>query len=142
MFNFTDVSTGDFAPLEPGIYKAFVEECKFKTTKAGTGEYLNVQFKLPDLNRVVFGMYNLLNPNPKAVEIAMKDVTAMLIAMGYKQEDLSGIEKHMLLEMIDQKDVMLKLKIERDDTYGDKNKIVGYSPVKAPISKPMDDLPL
>jgi len=142
MFNFTDVNTNDFSPLAPGLYKAFVEECIFKTTKAGTGEYLNVQFKLPDENRVVFGIFNLLNPNPKAVEIAMKDVTSMLIAMGYKQEDLAGIEKHMLLEMIDQKDVMLKLKIEKNEQYGEQNKIVGYYPVKAPKTPIIDDIPL
>ena len=124
MFNFTDVSTSEFTPLEAGWYKAFIDEASFQTTKSGTGEYLKVTFKVD--NRNIFGMYNLLNNNPKAVEIAMRDVTALLEACGHDKSTLGNVDKTDLLALIDQKELMIKLKIESNEQYGDQNRVCGY----------------
>jgi hypothetical protein len=148
MFNFTGVQASGFEVLPAGWYRAFVDEATFHDTKAGTGEYLKTKFVLLDQpyeGRGIFGMYNLSNPNPKAVEIAMRDMVSMLIAMGYNKDELGELSKEALIDKVLQKQVQIKLKIRRSDEYGDQNNVCGYrgidTELKASSTEPTGDVP-
>ena len=81
---------GDRTPLPAGEYLAHVVKTEMKATKAKTGHYLSVQFKVLEgdhAGRVVFENLNLDNPNPIAVEIANKSLNSICQAC-----DLEGVE--------------------------------------------------
>ncbi len=134
MFNFTNVNPDDFSPLPAGMYKAFVDNAEWCETKSGTGEYLKITFKILDTEyegRLVWHMMNLINKNDVAVQIALKDFVKLITALGHDKDKLANVEKHQVLELIDQKEVFIKLSIKEDD-YGKKNVVKGYEPVEAP----------
>ena len=150
-FSFTNVKvdTG-FEPMPSGWYSACITELKFKPTKAANGEYLSATFTIIGdeyRGRKVFHMYNLENPNPKAVEIAMTQMFSLLIETGSNASDLNSVSKEQLVQMLLNKNVGIKLKIEISDQYGDKNVVVGYKTttnVGMAVSQPSittDDLP-
>jgi hypothetical protein len=75
----------DFTPLPSGEYPAMIIDSEMKPTKAGTGQYLELTFQVidgPMKNRLVWSRLNLENPNPKAVEIAQRDLSAICAAAG------------------------------------------------------------
>jgi len=80
---------GDFTALPAGEYIAQIVKSEFKDTKAKTGKYLQLNFKVisgpEDVNckgRVLFERLNLINPNPIAVEIANKSLNSICVACG------------------------------------------------------------
>ena len=78
----------DFAPLPSGEYPAVITDSEMKPTKAGTGQYLELTFQVvdgPAKGRLVWSRLNLDNPNPKAVEIAQRDLSAICAAAGINQ---------------------------------------------------------
>ena len=65
-----------FEPLPDGWYEAQVNASSVKTTKAGNGEYLELEFDIIGddyKGRKVWTRLNLKNPNKQTVEIAQKD---------------------------------------------------------------------
>ncbi|MGE0209766.1 MAG: DUF669 domain-containing protein [Lysobacteraceae bacterium] len=88
-FNPNDVPPAeDFTPLPSGEYPAVIVDSDMKPTKAGTGQYLELHFQIidgPCKGRQVWGRLNLDNPNPKAVEIAQRDLSAICHALGITQ---------------------------------------------------------
>lgn len=80
MTNLHDVDMSDakelgegFRVLPPGEYMVFIESSERKTTKAGTGEYLECLLRVGEgdyENAAIFVRFNLWNPNAQAVEIA------------------------------------------------------------------------
>jgi hypothetical protein len=88
-FNPADVPpANDITPLPSGEYPAVIVDSDMKPTKAGTGQYLELHFQVidgPMKGRQVWGRLNLDNPNPKAVEIAQRDLSAICQALGITQ---------------------------------------------------------
>lgn len=75
----------DFAPIPNGMYTAAIEKCEVKETKSGTGQYLNLMFKItgPDYaGRVIFSMINFRNQSQKAEEIGRQQLGSLLRAVG------------------------------------------------------------
>ncbi len=78
----------DFTPLPSGEYPVIITDSDMKPTKAGTGQYLELTFQVidgPSKGRLVWARLNLDNPNPKAVEIAQRDLSAICHAVGHAQ---------------------------------------------------------
>lgn len=78
----------DFSPLPSGEYPAIITESDMKPTKAGTGQYLELTFQVidgPAKGRLVWARLNLDNPNPKAVEIAQRDLSTICAAAGIRE---------------------------------------------------------
>jgi len=68
------------APLPTGWYNVMITESEMKATKAGTGHYLELTMKVMDgehNGRMVWDRLNIDNPNPVAVEIANKTLSAI-----------------------------------------------------------------
>lgn len=123
LVDLTNVSvSNEFDPLPAGKYSVVCESAAVKETKAGTGEYINVKFSVTDgdhKDRKVFTMYNLKNPNPKAVEIGLGQLKRFMEAAG---EDNLNLSRASDLEGL-RCDVKLSIKT---DSYGDKNNITSY----------------
>jgi hypothetical protein len=132
MFEFEKVEVkGTFEPMPAGWYLAIITNLEFKPTKANNGEYLSAEFTITDAEytgRKVFHMYNLINSNQKAVEIAMQQMKSLLIETGCDESRLKTLSKESLISLLHNKKVGIRLKIEVDKsgTYADKNVIVSY----------------
>ena len=101
---------GDFTALPAGEYTAQIVKSDFKDTKAGTGKYLQLQFKIIEgpegvkaKGRVLFERLNLINPNPIAVEIANKSLNSICVACGKAgvddSDELHGIPMKITLKV-------------------------------------------
>lgn len=136
MFDLTNVETGDnFAPIPSGTYSAFVDKCEFKTSEKGS-EYLNVAFKICGddyMNRLVFNVYNLFHPKEQVRNIALSDITKLLLASGIDKKTLTFNSRESLLESVYSCRIDLVVGIKKDPGYEDKNVVKGY---KSTISEP------
>ena len=75
----------DFIVLPPGKYPVMIEKAEVKTTKSGTGHYLEVQLSVLDgqaKNRKVWDRINIQNPSEKCVEIGLRSLAALGQALG------------------------------------------------------------
>jgi hypothetical protein len=134
-FNAGEVEASDsYDPIPAGWYSAMITESEFQPTKAGTGQFLKLRFDIIDgehQGRVVFTNLNLDNPNPKAVEIAQKDLSAICRAVGVMTPQDSA-ELH-------DKPLQIKLTIRpARDGYDAQNEVKGYKGMDgaAPASAP------
>ena len=88
-FNAAEVepSTG-FSAIPAGKYLAVITEDEMKETRSGGGQYLKLTFEIIDgeyKGRKLWVNLNLVNANPKAVEIARADLSAICRAVGVMQ---------------------------------------------------------
>lgn len=73
-----------FEPLPPGWYHGQIIDSEVKPTTAGTGSYLQVEIQVLGgnyANRKVFDRFNITNPNPTAVEIGQRQLSALCHAI-------------------------------------------------------------
>jgi hypothetical protein len=121
-----EVENTDFSPLAPGKYDAIISAAAEKSTKAGTGKYLSVEFTVTSVQnegRRVWLNLNLVNPNPIAVEIAQKDLASLCKAIGVMQVS----DESQLV------DKALTIKVTVD---GDRNNVKGFFPLAARVAAP------
>lgn len=78
----------DFTPLPSGEYLAVIIDSEMLPNSKNTGTFLKLTFKIidgPMQGRLVWARLNLENPNPKAVEIAQRELSAICHAVGHLQ---------------------------------------------------------
>lgn len=118
----------NFEPLPAGEYLARIVESEVKPTSAGTGHYLQLVFQImsPGFDtRKVFNNLNLDNPNPKAVDIANRELGAICKAVG-KPVIQDSVELHGL-------PMTIKLKITPPTAnYAASNAITSYTAASGP----------
>ena len=121
--------------IPKGEYLAAAVSSEMKSTKMGTGQYLQLSFEVLDgkyKGRRVFERLNLQNQNKDAEEIAQRTLSALCHAIGILQVDES--------EQLHDVPVMITLGIEEGKgDYGPQNRIMGYSSASgsgAPIPPP------
>lgn len=88
-FNATEVepSTG-YSAIPAGKYLAVITEDEMKETRSGGGQYLKLTFEIIEgeyKGRKLWVNLNLINANPKAVEIARADLSAICRAVNVMQ---------------------------------------------------------
>ena len=98
-FNANEVepSTG-YEAIPAGKYQAVIVDSEMKSNKAGTGEYLQLEFEIIEgeyKNRKVWTRLNLNNPNPDAVRMARADLSAICHAVNVIQPG-DSVELHNL----------------------------------------------
>ena len=134
---------GDFAPLPPGDYHAFIEKAEVKDTKKKDGQYLKLQFSIVGEKfdgRKVFSNINLSNPNQKCVEIGIAEMTSLGLALGLATiSDTSELIEKVLI-------IKLKVKAAEKDKNGNvireaENEVRAYKPAEGnvPADKPPVD---
>lgn len=126
----------DFQPIPPGWYNAMVEKSEIHPTKAGDGKYLKLQLAIVGEKfegRKVFTNINLVNPNPKAVEIGAREIAQLGAACGLLRLSDST-------ELLD-KVIQVKVAVREGRNGGDPdNEVKGYkalsgAPAPAPVAK-------
>jgi hypothetical protein len=114
--------------LPDGWYQAEIVASEMKQTKAGNGSYISLRFKL-DGNpshdgRQLFCNLNIDNPNPKAVEIAQRQLADIMDCMG-----LSEVEDS---EELHGKPMLIKVRTRKGTGgYEDQNEIKGFKPAQS-----------
>lgn len=115
------VST-DFEPIPNGTYLACVVDSAMKPTKAGNGEYLQLEFEIldgPFKGRHLWDRLTLRHPSQVAVQIAQGKLSALCRAVGVLTPG-DSIELHNL-------PLVVKVKCKkRDDTGELSNEITAY----------------
>lgn len=140
VFNVEGKDDSSYAVLDPGLYIGTITKSSLNDTKAGTGKYLKIEVKiLADssgddscANSRVWHMFNLVNPNPKAVEIAEREFASLVKACGFEViEDSSEIHDIPF---------MMQLAIDPgNDQWPAKNVIKKFMPEGAEVPGNSDD---
>ena len=88
-FNANEVEPSvGFEAIPAGKYQAVIVDSDMKPNKAGTGEYLQLEFEIIEgefKGRKVWTRLNLNNPNPDAVRMARADLSAICHAVNVIQ---------------------------------------------------------
>ena len=127
-FNANEVTPlTDFEPIPAGDYLAIITESEMKSTKSGTGSYLELTFQVIEgkyKNRLLWSRLNLDNPNPIAVQMAQAELSAICRAVGVMAPN-DSVELHNLPLQI-----VVKCQ-KREDTGDITNEIKGYQKKKS-----------
>jgi hypothetical protein len=96
MFDFnldmTDVKSSGPMTVEAGTYTVISDNAELKDSKSG-GQYINMKLKIlgPKFeNATIFTMFNVKNPNPKAVEIGLSQLKGFMNAAGINEQKLNN----------------------------------------------------
>jgi hypothetical protein len=130
-FNASEIEVPEapsYGPLPPGDYEVIVTKTDIRQTKAGTGEYISVEFQVvggPSSGRRLWNNYNVSNVNKQAEDIAKQQFAALCSACNVS--DLKDTEELHDIPLI--VGVMID---KKDET---KNRIVTYKSAAAPAPK-------
>jgi hypothetical protein len=131
--------SGDAFELLPrGKYVAEIEDIEERPTKAKTGHFYNVTFTVTKgqyKNRKLWMILNYDNPNEVAERIGREQFNALCAVAGFED----GVKT---TEKLHGKVVGLHVGIERDETYGDKNRVNGFVPAdEVAVDEEVEDRP-
>lgn len=110
-----------FTPIPAGVYTVAVVDSEVKLTKSGTGQMAVFTLQVVDgehRGRKVFARINVANANPEAERIGQSQLSALCHAAGVLQLQ-DTVQLHG-------KTVRAKVKIRKDDQYGDSNEVTAY----------------
>lgn len=137
-FDATQVDPSEEWSLLPdGEYVAMITESNMHPTAKGTGSYLKLKFQIVDgeyTGRVLFVNLNLQNENQKAVEIAMRDLSAICHAVN-KLNIRDSEELHDIPLVIRVKIKPARIDKTTGNEYEAQNEIKAYKKVGAEPAK-------
>jgi hypothetical protein len=114
-------TTNTFDAIPAGDYEVMVTASEMKATKDGTGHYLELTLEVQSgqhQGRKLWDRLNLQNRNPKAVEIAQKQLAQLCHGTGVLQVANS--------EQLHNRPVVVKVACKADEQRGLVNEIKGY----------------
>lgn len=116
----------DMSPIPAGKYAAHIVSSELKQTKAKTGQYLSLLWKVihgPYTGRTIFVNLNLNNPSKVAEEIAMKEMNSICKAC-----NMEGVQDSAEIHNIP---VCITVAIDSkpNSDYPPQNKIVAYDDI-------------
>lgn len=131
-FDATNVSpSSTFEALPTGDYQVMIIDSAMEPTKNGNGHFLKMTLQVvdgPHKDATLFDRLNLDNPNPKAVEIAQRTLSAICHSIGVLQvQDSAQLHHRPMLARVVYKPA--------DGGYDAGNDIKGYKPLGA-VSAP------
>jgi len=112
-----------FEHIPAGKYIARITASEMKTTNAGTGQYLQLEFEVIQgdyTGRKVWARLNLINQNQTAVDIAQRELSAICHAIG-KLRIMDSQELHDIPMEID-----VKVEIDKKGEREPQNAIKSY----------------
>ena len=127
-FNVNDLpqsEQGNFEPLPAGWYSVKITGAELKTTKSGTGQYISVRYDVTGpthQGRVVFGMLNIRNQNPKAEEIGRQQLGELMRAIG-----LTSVQD---TDQLIGGALSIKLAIRQQEGYEPSNDVKAYKAIE------------
>ena len=136
-FNANEVEPSvGFEAIPAGKYQAVIVDSDMKPNKAGTGEYLQLEFEIISgefKNRKLWTRLNLNNPNPDAVRMARADLSAICHAVNVICPG-DSIELHNL-------PLTITVKCRKTPEGDIVNDIKGYGPKAAPETASIPPVP-
>lgn len=124
-FDATTINPADqYEALPAGDYEAMAVEATIKPTKDGSGRYLELKMQIQSgqhQGRTLFDRLNLINRNPKAVEIAQRQMSQLCHATGQLQ-----IGSEADVQKLCYKPVIVKVTAKPDPERGMQNEVRGY----------------
>jgi len=100
-----DEKSGDYTPIPAGWYHGTIDAADLKTTKAGTGQYISITFKVEGpthQNRLVFSMINIASPSQVAQNIGLQQLKKIMQAIGLADlEDTDQLIGGMIRAKVD-----------------------------------------
>ena len=140
LLNFNAETVEPNAPFEPipaGVYVAQITDSEIKESKAGH-EYLALTFEVLDgefKGRKLWDNLNLSNPNETTKQIAERTLSSIVrSAFGHPAAIRDSSELH-------NKPLKVRVVIQKDEQYGDKNQIKGYEAVGGKVASSSADSP-
>ena len=129
-FNANEVEPSvGFEAIPAGNYQAVIVDSDMKPNKAGTGEYLQLEFEITEgefRNRKLWARLNLKNPNAAAVRMARADLSAICHAVNVICPG-DSVELHNL-------PLTITVKCRKTPDGDIVNEIRGYSAKNAPVT--------
>jgi hypothetical protein len=117
-----------FKPLPDGWYDATITSMEIRPTKSG-GKALFITFTTENPKRNIFTIENIENSNPKAEEIAHRNIAKLATACGIEQlDDVFDLGNN---------EVSILLGTKQDDNYPPRNIVKTYSPYGAQTAAPI-----
>jgi len=128
--DFTDVG-GEFTPLEKGTYNAVVYDAEVKDSQAGK-PYINWDFKITGPSNEGRHQWYMTSLQPQA----LWKLKQVLIRLGAKEEDLSGVAELDLEEYIGRK---CRIVVDHEQYQGEIRSIVVdvLAPTKEQQNEPL-----
>ena len=112
-----------FTPIPAGIYTTMVTDSEVKITRSG-GEMAVFTLQVIDgehRGRKLFARINTRNPSAEAERIGQSQLSSLCHAVGVLQlTDTAQLHG---------KPVRVRVKIRKDESYGDSNEVTGYEAV-------------
>ena len=126
--NGVQAETNDFGLLPAGEYDVVVDKAEIKENGAKTGYYINFGFKVINsekyTNRYLWDIVNIKNPNNQAQEIGLARLKRLLEIHKMPVDGSANVE-HFI-----GKEFSVYVKVDKNEEYGDGNKITSYSETK------------
>ncbi len=127
-FDLSQVQESESFDVVPaGWYSAYISNSEKKVSQANSNnEYLKLELTIQSgkfANRKVWTNLNLWNSNPKAAEIAQRDLKSICTAVG-----LGAVQDSAQLH---NRPIQVKLAVRSSADYGDQNEVKGYKAVDA-----------
>ena len=119
---------GSRGPLPPGAYEVIIAQSDIKATKAGTGEYIELEMQVVDgehSGRRLWERLNVNNPNKTAEDIAKAALGALCMAVGV--DDLTDTQQLH--------DIPFVIGVEIDRKDPTRNRVMSYGQASAPAPK-------
>lgn len=114
-------------PLPAGNYPCVAVASQLKSTKAGNGRYLEVEFDVidgPHKGRKLWSRFNIENPSEKAVQIGYEQLAQFGRAVG-----VTVIQES---EQLHGKPVTVKVTVKHSSEYGPSNEVKGFAAMGGP----------
>lgn len=112
----------DYAPVPKGTYRVKISSADVSKTKAGNGEMLKVRLDIvgpAHAGRVIFDDILIVHPSEAAQRIGRERLATLARA--------TGLTNPANTDPMIGKEVDAFIKIEKDEQYGDRNKVSFYS---------------
>lgn len=122
-------------PLPPGKYECIISKSDIRDTKAGTGQFIELEMQVIEgehSGRRLWERLNVSNPNKQAEDIAKAALGALCMAVDVAE----------LNDTEDLHDRPFIAHVEIDRKEPDRNRIVAYSPAKAAAPAPKPAAPV
>lgn len=123
------MTTSSRGPLPEGKYEVVIVNSDIKQTKAGTGEYIEIEMQVLEgehSGRRIWERFNVSNPNKQAEDIAKAALGALCNAVGVN--DMTDTEQLH--------DIPFTVSLETDRKDPTRNRVMGYGTGKPPAARP------